>query len=107
MTPKTRIKSEEQSQEALSTMTIADIANPLFGRAGSVNIKEEDGNNVEVLTRALSRKSRAPRQRKKVTHSKLTEVTKHLQSSLEKDPGVVVDCAFLNDGKKAAVCTLD
>jgi hypothetical protein len=46
------------------------------------------------------------RLRKKVAPSKFAEVTKHLNSQLEKGTSVVIDCFFLNEGKKAAVCTL-
>jgi len=96
-------QTETKHEASLDMMTnsAVDFANPLFGRAGSVNIKEEDSEEVQVLkaparSRNASSKSRP---RKKVTASKFTEVAKHLQTRLAKDDGVLVDCTyFAQDG---------
>jgi len=83
----------------------ADVANPLFGRAGSVNIKEEENDEVQVLKAPARSRNQAgkPRSRKKVTASKFSEVMKHMQTRLVKDDGVLVDCTYFAQDGSATV----
>lgn len=102
---KPKIKNAQNAVEA-STVNIEpaveDIANSLSGRAGSVSVKSEPNDKVQIIkapSRATSGKPKAVRPRKKVTVSKFTKVSKHLQTPVQKDPGVLIDCTiFAQDG---------
>lgn len=87
---------------------VADVANPLFGRAGSAHVKEEDCEEVQVVKAPPRSRNTSgkPRLRRKATVNKFVELTKLLQSKLEADNGVEVDCTYFADDIKAKVNTL-
>lgn len=98
------------NHDSKGTQNIVNVANPLFGRAGSANIKEEDEDCDDTQTlkdppktrRAPSTKPKAVRLRKGKVVDTITEVTKQLKTKLEQDEGVVVDATMLT-GDGAAV----
>ncbi|KAF2831437.1 hypothetical protein CC86DRAFT_139190 [Ophiobolus disseminans] len=102
------IKHEEISDDKVEPPTVEDIANPLFGRAGSVNIKTEDSEDVQVIeaptrNRAQSGRQRTARSCEKATVAKFAEVTKQIQTRLQKDDGVMVDCTYFAPDGSATV----
>lgn len=69
-------------------------------------MKEEDNNGVQISktpnrTYNPPRTPRAPR--KKPAFNRFAEVTKLLQTPMEKDDGVVVDCSYMAPDGRAIV----
>jgi hypothetical protein len=106
---KKRVKHENDPDPTTSS-TASVVTNPLSGRSGSVNVKQEVGEQVQA-TKGPSRNCnkpgtlKAPRQRKKPTVNTFDELTKHFHTRLDKDDGVVVDCMYLAQDNKAVVRT--
>ena len=89
-----------------SSSSAVCTTNPLYGRADSANVKEEDNSEVQIpktstRTRNPPRTPRAPR--KKPAVNRFAEVTKLLQTPMEKDDGVVVDCSYMAPDSRAIV----
>lgn len=103
--PVPEIKTEQINENSASpAASAADVVDPLFGRTGSVSIQDEDLDDVKIVKtslRKVSSKHKAGPQKK--TASKIAEITKHLQTPLEKDTNVMVDCAYFAQNGSATV----
>jgi hypothetical protein len=79
--------------------------------ASKMVVKANDHDKVQVakapiLNRNQMGTSKAPRQHKKPVVNKVTELTKHLHTNLEKDDGAAMECTYLAPDGRAVVSTM-
>jgi hypothetical protein len=96
------VQARSEDTPEISKPSVTDIVNPLFGCAGSKNIKKENNGDVQARMPRL-RKRATTRPKKAATASMFRGVINQLQTKVAKDIAVGIDCTLLASDVKATV----